>query len=437
VGQPGTDPTDEQEPTERFLLVRWRSIDQANDARGEVSPFFHAADAQIHWSSRILPHWSVIEVPEGTTALSREILLLDPAVDRVDREVPIRPCMTTPNDDYWPSQQPSFDRMNMRCVWNRRTRSNVIVAVLDDGVNYAHPDLFPNIWRNLPEVNGSPDKDDDNNGIIDDLYGASFLRPGDPQFVAPGDPRGNMALGSANHGTPMASIMGAVGDNGTILPNSYLAGAFWSGTMLPVQMYGPQTQSGFAAFKGMEYAYSKGARIMNCSFEFFHVVVPDTHWMSEFMRATPDALYVSAAGNDGQDLDDPASLKRYPAMFENENLVVIGNSNLADERFCGSCSEWDGSNWGAVSVDVFATGTVWSFQANPAQPPSGSYASTSNAAAFTSGLAALVWSENPTMTPIQLKQRLMNTADPSPALSGLCVSGARINAAAAFGTTCP
>lgn len=432
-------PRGEIDPAEeRFLLVRWHSVEQAEQARSGESAFLHAVRGRIDWTSRVLPEWSVIEIPQGTAVEARELLRIDPSIAQVCREVPIQPTATTPDDDDWSSQEPTFDLMQVRCAWDVRTHSKEIVAVLDNGVNWEHPDLFPNIWRNLAEINGSPGKDEDGNGVVDDFYGASFIKPYDPMFVAPGDPRGNMLENSASHGTPMASIMGAVGNNSAMLDPSYIAGVFWTGTIMPVQVYGELQHSGFATFKGMEYAYLKGARIMNCSFQMVGPLYTDVSWMEQFMDATPDALYVTSAGNYGFDLDDPASPKHYPAMFECDNMIVLGNSDMNDERFCATCTPPDGSGYGAQTVDVFASGLVCFFQADLTSPICGvMYASTSAATAFTSGLAALVWSEYPAMTAVQVKQHLMNTADPIPALSGLCVSGARLNAAAAFGTPCP
>jgi len=434
-------PSGEIDPAEeRFLLVRWHSVEQANDARNGDSPFLHAVRAQINWTSRLLPEWSVIEIPQGTAIASREVLRLDPSIAQVCREAPIRPtATTTPDDDYWPSQEPTFDLMKTRCAWDVRTHSDVIVAGLDNGVNWEHPDLFPNIWRNTLEINASPGKDEDGNGIVDDLYGASFILPNDPYFVAPGDPRGNMLQNSATHGTPMASIMGAVGNNSAMLGDSYIAGVFWTGQIMPVQVYGGLQHTGFATFKGMEYAYLMGARIMNCSFQMVGPIYTDVEWMKQFMEATPDALYVTSAGNGAFDLDDPASPTHYPAMFTCDNMIVLGNSDLDDEPFEFQVPT-GGTCWGAETVDVFATGFVCFFNADPNQvaPVCGiTQASTSAATAYTSGLAALVWSEYPAMTAIQVKQHLMNTADPILALDGLCVSGARINAAAAMGTSCP
>lgn len=139
---------------------------------------------------------------------------------------------------------------------------------------------------------------------------------------------------------------------------------------------------------------------------------------------------MSAAGNEAADIDDPNETPRYPQLFTMDNLIVLGNSDLSDQRSSNS-------NWGMTSVDVFATGETSAFDENPSHSPSNIWPGTSNSAAYTSGLASLVWTLNPSWTPLQVKQRLMNTAEPLSVLSGLCVSGARINAAAAVGQTCP
>jgi subtilisin family serine protease len=388
-------------------------------------------EGRVDWTSKVLPQWSIIEVPEGTVEVAAEVLRLDPAIEHVERDAMVRPC-ATPNDDYWPQQQASLDLMGIRCAWDKVTKATVIIAVLDDGVNYAHPDLFPNILKNSVEISGVIGVDDDFSGVNDDFYGASFLPHTDPQWVAEGNPRGNMNAGAAWHGTLMASIIGAAGNNESPAnPSSYIAGAMWNGQMLPVQVYSFLSMSGTRIFKGMEYAYFRGARIMNLSFEMGSHASPQ--WMEQFMTSTPDVLYVAAAGNSGEDLEDPTVLRRYPAMFATDNLIVIGNADLNDGPY--DFGSMGGTNWGAISVDVFATGVLWALDRNPGTPPTVG-AGTSNSAAFTSGLAALIWTHSPGMTAVQVKQRIMDTADLIPALSGLCVTGARINAAAAVGTEC-
>lgn len=204
--------------------------------------------------------------------------------------------------------------------------------------------------------------------------------------------------------------------------------------MIPVQVIGYDLPTGFAVYQGMEYAYYRGARIMNCSFQMTTSAGPS--WMEQFMLVTPDVLYVSAAGNEQVDIDDPAETPRFPQTFTMDNLIVAGNSTVDDEiNYLG---QGEGSNWGATSVDVFAVGTdLIGLDPDPFVPPFNQGDGSSNSAAILSGLAALVWSEHPTWTPLQVKQKIMSSADAIPAFQGLCVSGARINAAAALGANCP
>lgn len=131
-----------------------------------------------------------------------------------------------------------------------------------------------------------------------------------------------------------------------------------------------------------------GGRLMNCSW----FVADNSEMLHDFIRATPDVLYVVAAGNAGHDLDiEPPPY--YPQVWTDSHLMVVGN--------CEG-DELSNSNRGAVSVDFFTPGAlVRALNLSGVPIASGG---TSAAAAVTTGISALIWTANPNITPVQIKQ---------------------------------
>lgn len=204
--------------------------------------------------------------------------------------------------------------------------SGVIVAVIDSGVDFAHPDLAANIWTNPGEI---PDNgiDDDLNGYVDDVRGWDFIK--DDNAPAANDPRG--------HGTHVAGIIAAAGNNG-----AGVAGVSWSAAIMSLRFlnaFGAGTTAD--AILAMEYANRMGADIINNS------------WGSEgYSQALKDvidvspALVVCAAGNAGTDND---VFPHYPANYTSDNIIAVAASNSSDNLASFS-------NYGAMSVDVAAPG---------------------------------------------------------------------------------
>lgn len=232
----------------------------------------------------------------------------------------------------------------------------------------------------------------------------------------------------------MASIIGAVANN-----NSLMSGAVWTCKILPVQVYGQLVHSTWIA-KGMEYAvFGRGSRLINCSF----VVYDDASVIKQVMLNTPNILYACAAGNDCVDLDTPfppgctPNIQAYPAQYHFANQLVVGGSDMSDNpnTICG-CPFYDsGTGYGKTKVDVFAPSTyIWTLQLNGTVTNVSS--GTSDAAALTTGLALLLWTQDPTRTVADVKAKIMNNVDVFPSLSNKCVTGGRINAARALGGGC-
>ena len=312
-----------------------------------------------------------------------------------------------PNDPLFPQQwallntgqtggAPGAD-IHATSAWDVETGSaDVVVAIVDTGIDYAHPDLAANIWTNAQEIPGN-DLDDDGNGFIDDVHGYDFLN-GDPD---PMDDNG--------HGTHVSGIVAAVGDNGI-----GVAGVAWNVKVLPLKFLDETgTGSTVGAVQAIEYAIRNGARILNLSWG-------GTDFSAALEAAIEDAnaaglVCVAAAGNDGLSLDQ---FPHFPASFTVPNMIAVASSTESDEL-----SGFSNFGRGTVSLAAPGSNILSTF-------PGGAYESfngTSMAAPHVSGALALLWSKFPEMPIAQMKTVLSNSADPIPALAGLTISGGRLN----------
>ncbi len=299
--------------------------------------------------------------------------------------------------------RPGADIRMVQAWQIQRTSPDVIVAVLDCGINYDHPDLAGNIYRDPREMpaNGI---DDDGNGFIDDWHGWDFVdNDNDP---APTD----------GHGTGAASIIGARGNNGLAI-----AGITWEVQLLPVKVnVGPGTPGTTAnLIAGINYARIKGARIMSMSLSGY----PYSQATIDAIEAArvADILLVIAASNAGTDND---LFPYYPASYPSDNILSVANTNNLDELNLSI------SNYGLRSVDLGAPGTHLLGLSVGEGYRYGN--GTSSATPHVAGVAALLRQMRPEATVTDLKRWILDTVDPLPSLAGRCVSGGRLNAYAAL-----
>jgi subtilisin family serine protease len=342
-----------------------------------------AAGAQVV-QHEPLAGWYRIRLPQGVDPREAADLYGElPWVKYAEPNYLVRAALV-PNDTLYDERQAwYYDLINAPAGWDvERGEPSVIVAVLDTGVDLEHPDLKDKIWTNAKE-NPPNGFDDDHNGCIDDLHGCNFLLA--PPSTDPSDDHG--------HGTMVAGMIGARSNNG-----EGVAGVAWGVTLLPVKVLdstGTGTSSDVA--QGIIYAAKSGARVINMSMArstpslALEGAVQEAH--DKF-----GAVLVSAAGNEGH------AGVGFPAAYR--QVIAVGSFDHNDPNARASFS-----NWGpeiavaAPGVDVFSTYLGDGYAQS---------LGTSFSAAFVSGLAALLISQDPDRTDDDIRQLLRFTCDDLP-----------------------
>jgi len=290
------------------------------------------------------------------------------------------------------------------------TDSDVIVAVIDSGIDYEHPDLASNIWVNPGEI---PDNglDDDNNDYIDDIYGWNFGNRGDPPGPGP-DP-----MDIRGHGTHVAGTIGAVGNN-----EEGVVGVCWNVKMMALNIdIVPLDWDAFcsAAIEAIDYAVDNGAGVLNASWyiESYSQSLKNTIGQA----GASMVLFVSSAGNNGNDNDGESP--QYPASYDLDNIISVMATDQSDLR--AVWTETKSSNYGATSVDLAAPGSdILSCKREDGYEPRNG---TSQSTPHVAGACALVWSVNASLSHLEVRGIILSTVDELEALEGLCVTEGRLN----------
>ena len=319
----------------------------------------------------------------------------------------------TPNDEcYQYMQSDAMQLIDAPVAWSmRHDASDVVVAVIDSGIDFTHPEFVNNLWVNAGETAGNG-VDDDNNGYIDDVYGYDF-------YENDADPTANLDGIYGSHGISMASIIGAEGNN-----SIDMAGICWRVHLMTIRIsnngnFVTEDQIGTA----IRYAANNGCDIINASW----ILTTDTsyrQWQHLFYTYAAinyagghDVLVVAGAGNDGQDIDSDVFC--VPVGYNLPNIIGISALNEDGDEI----AEW--SNYGAKSVDIAAPG--YGTMIPSAGLLRSGVGGTSMSTAFTSGAAALLRAQYPTLTYAEIKQRLIQYGNWRSSLVGKCTSGKELN----------
>ena len=272
-------------------------------------------------------------------------------------------------------------------AWNITTGDpDVVVAVIDSGMDLNHEDLAANLYTNPGEIPGNG-IDDDGNGYIDDVNGWDFAWDDN-------DPSDTDAI-CGGHGTHTSGTIGAVGDNGI-----GVTGINWDVRIMPLKIFRKYllifcSASSSDIISAIEYASMMGVRVSN-----------NSYGSTSYSQAEYDAIqasrsvFVAAAGNDGANTDVSP---QYPSAYGLDNIISVAAAD--DDDLLASFS-----NYGTASVDLAAPG-VGILSTLPGDTYD-LYDGTSMASPHVVGVAGLLLSQDPSLTVNEMKWRILNGADP-------------------------
>jgi subtilisin family serine protease len=330
----------------------------------------------------------------------------DPEVDFAQPNYVYHAVAGAPNDPFWLNNTLwGLQKISAQQAWAAVGGGNgsVIIADIDTGVDYTHPDLAANMWKNPGEIAGNG-LDDDGNGYVDDVFGIDTIN------------HDSNPIDDNGHGTHTSGTIAGVGNNAT-----GVVGVNWNAKILACKFLnsgGSGTDVG--AIECLNYIVALKQRGQN-------IRVTSNSWgtdrggqISTAMKSAFDAagavniLNICAAGNAGTNNDaQPFD----PASFTSPSIVSVAASDQGDAR-----ASW--SNYGATSVDLAAPGvSIYSTIPGGYDYMSG----TSMAAPHVAGAAALLASLDPTLTADNLKVLLMQNVDVQPQWAGVVASGGRLN----------
>jgi hypothetical protein len=286
-------------------------------------------------------------------------------------------------------------------AWSVSTGSpSIVIGETDTGVDYEHPDLAANIWTNPGGIGGCPAGTHGFDVLNDGCY------PMDDDTVYGG------------HGTHVAGIMGAVGDNGI-----GVAGMDWHTSILPVKWLNSkasgETSGLIEALQWLVLAKQKGVniRVVNDSATFIGTTYSPALSNEIDTLGANGILFVTAAGNSGEN-DEEEAARRYPCGYDRPTELCVTASDNNDQL-----PTW--ANYGPHTVDLAAPGA--SIYSTLREGSYGYLSGGSMAAPQVAGAAALILSVDPILTPQELKSRILASVTPVRALAGKLISGGILN----------
>lgn len=411
----------------RRLLVRYK-----NDVTTKKRDLAHfSVGAYVVQEFDTPKNLDVVEVAKGISLDdAQEFYREDPNVLYVEPDYEVHAYMQPPPSEPTPPDNPTEPLIDPRFseqwalnnlgqtggladadinapeMWEHITGDkNIVIAVIDTGINYNHPDLVNNVWTNPGEIAGN-NIDDDGNGVVDDIHGFNAISEN-------GDP-----MDDHGHGSHCAGVVGAQGQNteggrGVMQQATIIGCKFLSAS-------GGGSTSG--AIACLDYLRNLKTRTENP----VNIIATSNSWgggpssqaLEDAIRAHQEQgiLFIAASSNDGQDNDE---VDTFPADYQLANVVSVAATDHSDER------AWF-SNWGKRTVHVAAPGVdiLSTVLDDDYEQMSG----TSMATPFVAGLAGMIKASNNEYNYRQIKNLLMAGGTPIPALEGKTVSGRRLRA---------
>lgn len=368
----------------------WTILDQAVDVDAVISELGIESSVDLNQTLDMSAQLAV-EVDPATVVADYNIL----------------PDATVPSDPYFGSLY-GMDDINAPEAWDIRTdASNIVIGVIDTGIDVDHPDLVNNLWVNEGEIWGDG-IDNDGNGYIDDYHGYDFYNG---HGIGPGYSRDD----DHSHGTHVAGTIAAEGNNGI-----GVSGVAWQAQLMAVKIFSAAGRTTTSAIvQGIRYATMMGADITNNSWG-------GGGYSSSILSAITDAqnsgsVFVAAAGNNyGRNND---SYRYYPSGYSLDNIVAVASTDSSDRLSSFS-------NYGATTVDLGAPGS-----SIRSTIPGGGYgykSGTSMATPHVAGALALIMAEDSSLSYSQAIAVLMDTTQALSSLAGRTVSGGRLDLYAAL-----
>ncbi len=301
-----------------------------------------------------------------------------------------------------------LDTINIAPAWGQTKGEDVVIAVIDTGIQLNHRDLYENIWTNPGEIAGNG-IDDEGNGFVDDVHGWNTAA------------NNNDIIDTYSHGTHVACVIGAIDNNSVDT-----VGVASNATILPIRA-GERQFSMTDIVEGINYAIQLktelGVNIRAINLSVSHVAYGGDVLNMLFQNAgNAGIVVVAAAGNETSDNDVPLSWGDQNAANKCDNVIVVAATDQDDSL------AWF-SNYGDISVDLAAPGEdIWLPIVMIGQTGGFGYADgTSFSAPMVSGAAALLASAHPDWTAAQIKEAILATVDVLPSLQGKVASGGRLN----------
>jgi subtilisin family serine protease len=290
--------------------------------------------------------------------------------------------------------------INAGQAWESTTGSKrTVIAVIDSGIDFTHPDLSNNQWGNSLEL--ANDLDDDRNGFINDFHGWDFVA------------NTKEIKDEQGHGTAVAGIIAAQGNNAT-----GITGVMWSAGLMSVRVLDKTGTGDIAsAVEAIDYAVTNGAQVINCSWGTDDASIALLEAINQASRR--GVIVVTSAGNDSRDIE---KTPRYPASYDLNNLMTVASTDNADLP-----ATW--SNWGATHVTINAPGKdiLTTKMGGDYQMVSGSSAS----APLVIGVAGLIKTLRPWLNADLTREIIIRGARKVSSLTGKVASGGVVNATGA------